>query len=449
VLLNARKCKIKDPINSYTIAEVRKEANQAISNLVRKHHKKNYSANRSYKRMAVKIGPKEVDIVQGLVAKMEAVTYNLSHQLPVSTKRCLSHLLTKRWATNDRLGRINNTDNCCRICDEEKETLTHVFKKCRRLVAGLEAMSAICKSEGIREWKRSDSILGIGYQMLSMRETKARATAIEIVRDALARRNPGLLKGDRASNEYRVRLKASKTIETKQRKEGGSPSKEDHLPPEAIECRGWYDGSGREDPIQGGAGYWLEHNGEEVACGTAMIPFGTNNVGEFWGALKALKRAKEWTRSIQIIGDCEILTRAMNMGTPVNDPVLDEILREIRLEAEGFNVVEFHHVSRKYNKRADQLATAAFISGEAGRRSEGDRECDPRSAKREGVDLINMTQRSLRFRRMMEKSPTQDTFPVISGRRPKSMSKNTITRNWRTFPALKPSMVGSIMGKTD
>jgi ribonuclease HI len=448
-LLNARESKIENPINPNTIAEARKEANQAISNLVGRPHEKKLSANRSYQRMAAKIGPKEADIVQGLGVKMEAAIYNLSHRLPGSTKRCLSQLLTKRWATNDRLGRINNTDNSCRICGEEKETLTHIFKKCRKVSAALEHMSTICKDEGIKEWKRGDSLLGLGDQMLSMRETAARSTAIEIIRDALAGRNPGLLSRDRISGEYRARMKKSKTIGSKQGKEGSSPPKEDHPPPEPTECRAWYDGSGREDPNQGGAGYWLEHNGEEVACGTATIPFGTNNVGEFWGALKALKRAKDWTRTIQVIGDCEILTRAMNKGTPVNDPALDEILRDIRKEAEGFDKVEFHHVSRKYNKRADQLATAASISGDAGRRAVGDKEWDPRATKDDSTNLIDLTQRSQRLKQLMEVSPTQDAFPVISGRRPMSRSKNTITSNWRSFPSLKPSMVGTTMRKTE
>jgi ribonuclease HI len=448
-LLNARSCKNEDPINPNSIAEARKEANQAISNLVGKPHEKNHSANRSYQRMAAKIGPKEADIVQGLGVKMEAVIYNLSHRLPGSTKRCLSQLITKRWATNDRLGRINNTDNSCRLCGEEKETLNHIFRKCRKVAPALDQMSAICKDEGIKGWNRGDSLLGLGDQMLSMRETAARAIALEVIRDALAGRNPGLLGKDRAGGEYRARMKKSKTIGSKQGKEGSSPPKEDHPPPEATECRAWYDGSGREDPNQGGAGYWLEHNGKEVACGTATIPFGTNNVGEFWGALKALKRAKEWTRTIQIIGDCEILTRAMNKGTPVNDPALDEILREIRKEVEGFDTVEFHHVSRKYNKRADQLATAASISGEAGRRAVGDKDWDPRAAKDDSTNLIELTKRSQRLKRLMAPSLIQDAFPVISGRRPKSKSKNTITSNWRSFPSLKPNMVGTIMRKTD
>jgi ribonuclease HI len=77
------------------------------------------------------------------------------------------------------------------------------------------------------------------------------------------------------------------------------------------------------------------------------------------GALKVIRQAKRHTKKIQIIGDCKILTAAMTDGSPVNDPYLEELVQEIRKECAFFEEIEFHHVSRKYNKRADQLATAA------------------------------------------------------------------------------------------
>jgi ribonuclease HI len=88
------------------------------------------------------------------------------------------------------------------------------------------------------------------------------------------------------------------------------------------------------------------HKGkEEIGCGTMTIPFGTNNVGEFKGALGAVILMKAHSKNAQIIGDCEILTKEMNGGTEVGNPELNKILGKIRQEAKSFEEITFHHVS--------------------------------------------------------------------------------------------------------
>jgi hypothetical protein len=162
--------------------------------------------------------------------------------------------------------------------------------------------------------------------------------------------------------------------------------------------------------------------------------------------LGAVKMGKAHCKQIQIIGDCEILTKAMNDGTRVDDPYLNEILNEIRSEAAHYENISFHHVSRKHNKRADALATAASISAAAGKRATQDREWDPRENNEYTQDRMDLVHKSKRFKDLRSYRIVDEGFPVVSSSRPDNRSVRTIQEEWRTFPAQKGPK-GGFMGK--
>jgi hypothetical protein len=126
------------------------------------------------------------------------------------------------------------------------------------------------------------------------------AHAIVIVHNGLASNNSTNLEEETAASTLIGRLKKRKIIKGKGRRQGANPTttdKEDHPPPQNTwGYQGWYDRSRRTSPLQGGAGYCILKENEEIGCGTLTIPFGTNNVREFKGALGAVILAKAHTK---------------------------------------------------------------------------------------------------------------------------------------------------------
>jgi hypothetical protein len=136
----------------------------------------------------------------------------------------------------------------------------------------------------------------------------------------------------------------------------------------------------------------------------------------------------------------------MTEGTPVKDPYLEEIVKEIRKECSFFEEIEFHHVSRKHNKRADQLATAASISSKAGNMALRDRDWDPRVYRERSIDTMDLVHRAARYQAFSKKEEGEDWFPSRNADRPENSSKKSIQEAWRVFPKLS-CPVGTKMGK--
>jgi hypothetical protein len=63
-LLNSCKPLMDNPMNLAAISESRKEANQAVERLCRKPHTKGGSSLRTYKRLAMQLGPTIADLIQ-------------------------------------------------------------------------------------------------------------------------------------------------------------------------------------------------------------------------------------------------------------------------------------------------------------------------------------------------------------------------------------------------
>ena len=128
----------------------------------------------------------------------------------------------------------------------------------------------------------------------------------------------------------------------------------------------FYDGSGHTDPHLGGVGFAVFRKGKEICGGFETIPLGSNNIGEFTGCLKGMQCARSITNEIEVVGDCMILTKAAPKTHAIKNYALNELLCEICKLAMCFDEIEFIHVPRELNKRADAIATAASWSKEDG-----------------------------------------------------------------------------------
>ena len=158
----------------------------------------------------------------------------------------------------------------------------------------------------------------------------------------------------------------------------GNPKSRTLKGPKLQGLQVFYDGSGCTDPHVGGAGYIILKDGVEEGGGSETIPFGTNNIGEFRGCLNGIKRVVGMGESVEMVGDCKILTEAAPKGCPISNYILNNLLSEIRGFITKFKEVKFTHVLREFNKRADAIATAASWSEEDGWSATVDPAWDPR-----------------------------------------------------------------------
>lgn len=92
----------------------------------------------------------------------------------------------------------------------------------------------------------------------------------------------------------------------------------------------------------------------------------TNNVAEYLGCLAAVQLcALLEIRDVQIFGDSKLVVEQVSGRWRVKHPRLKGLHAQIMaaLEEARFASVEFRHVKRHLNKRADQLANLALDEG--------------------------------------------------------------------------------------
>ena len=196
--------------------------------------------------------------------------------------------------------------------------------------------------------------------------------------------------------------------------------KQQHLvrkskPPKSIDLKGlqmFYDGSGRTNPQVGGAGFVILRDGKEVGGGCETIPFGTNNIGEFTGCLNGIKMAIGQSESLEVIGDCKILTDVAKQNKDIRNYPLNTLLSEIRAATNLFKEVTFTHVLREFNKRADAIATAASWSEEDGWEAVCDPQWDPRRNHIGTVDGKWVVQQSNLWRWLTNPLSEDWVFPI-------------------------------------
>jgi ribonuclease HI len=127
-----------------------------------------------------------------------------------------------------------------------------------------------------------------------------------------------------------------------------------------------FDGSCQPPTGGGVAGYGFTVEGQlnHQDFGLAVrpgSPNSTNNVAEYVAAIRAL----EWLRSSGfrgkaiVVGDSELVVRQMNGEYAVRAEHLQAYHDRLAALAKEFEEVEFRHVPREENRRADELSKRA------------------------------------------------------------------------------------------
>jgi ribonuclease HI len=122
------------------------------------------------------------------------------------------------------------------------------------------------------------------------------------------------------------------------------------------------DGAARGNPGPAGAGAYIED--ETGTCVSEVFRYlgkATNNVAEYQALLLGLETAVELgAGSLEIRADSELMVRQLTGLYRVRNPALKQLCRRALELASQFDHVDYTHVRREQNKRADRLANRAI-----------------------------------------------------------------------------------------
>lgn len=126
------------------------------------------------------------------------------------------------------------------------------------------------------------------------------------------------------------------------------------------------DGGARGNPGPAGAGASIQKGGKEIGHVSKFLGKQTNNWAEYEALILALDTTHRLFGSpvdekVLVKMDSELIVKQMNGQYKVKDPELKkQHLRVHALIAESFPQIEFQHVRREANTRADELANEAM-----------------------------------------------------------------------------------------
>ena len=122
------------------------------------------------------------------------------------------------------------------------------------------------------------------------------------------------------------------------------------------------DGAARGNPGPAGLGISIEdENGMKLRALHKWIGTATNNQAEYMALIEGLKAVRAWNPDrLEVRLDSKLVVEQMNGAYRVKEPQLKELHQRAKGLAAEFAEVEFKHVDREQNKRADHLANMAI-----------------------------------------------------------------------------------------
>jgi len=126
----------------------------------------------------------------------------------------------------------------------------------------------------------------------------------------------------------------------------------------------YFDGASRSNPgpaSYGGVIY--DPDGNEIANYKKYIGKHTNNVAEYLGCFHGIQACiQEGIKNVIIYGDSKLVVEQVSGRWKVRSDNIKPIYNEIKkvLATKPFDKIEFKHVRRNKNKRADELANQAL-----------------------------------------------------------------------------------------
>lgn len=122
-----------------------------------------------------------------------------------------------------------------------------------------------------------------------------------------------------------------------------------------------FDGCSKGNPGFAGIGAVIYKNEEEIWSGSKFIGVKTNNFSEYSALIFGLKQAIQMgIEHLCVLGDSLLVINQVNGVYKVKSEDLKELYEEVNQLKKQFKIVEFNHVYREKNKRADELSNIAL-----------------------------------------------------------------------------------------
>ena len=130
-----------------------------------------------------------------------------------------------------------------------------------------------------------------------------------------------------------------------------------------MKARLFTDGGARGNPGPAAYGYVLEaEDGTVLAAHGEHIGSATNNVAEYSGLVKGLRKAVEHRQvpEVEVVSDSELMVKQMRGEYRVKNEALRALFAEVERLARAVGKVEYRHVKRAHNEEADRLVNEAL-----------------------------------------------------------------------------------------
>jgi ribonuclease HI len=122
-----------------------------------------------------------------------------------------------------------------------------------------------------------------------------------------------------------------------------------------------FDGSSKGNPGLAGAGVVIYKNNQEYWSTCKFVGYKTNNQSEYSALIIGLKEALNLgINTLCVYGDSLLVINQINGLFCVKSPLLVELYNEAIELKKQFKYIEFNHVYRENNKRADELSNLAL-----------------------------------------------------------------------------------------
>lgn len=132
----------------------------------------------------------------------------------------------------------------------------------------------------------------------------------------------------------------------------------------ATEYSLYFDGCSKGNPGQAGIGAVIYKNSEEIWASCVYLGEDkTNNEAEYSALLLGLNQAlKSNVNNLSVYGDSLLVINQMKGIYKVKNENLFELFSAASILKKKFSYIDFNHVYRKDNKRADELSNLALMS---------------------------------------------------------------------------------------
>ena len=125
----------------------------------------------------------------------------------------------------------------------------------------------------------------------------------------------------------------------------------------------FFDGCCKGNPGKGGAGFAIFKNQIEIYAESSFVGSNTtNNVSEYTALMLGLKKAVDLNiTSLVVKGDSMLAIKQMRGEFKVSSPSLISLFTASKELEKQIGRVQYEHIYREFNKRADQLANDGLL----------------------------------------------------------------------------------------